>query len=127
MPSIEESILQLATRVLIKRVADAPQFDVAAFRRAMGARRLLPSFLPRGLRVERSRDPKLPGEWHTPEDVAPRRTILHLHGGYVHVLAERNGLDHQLTEAGGIFVAERLDAAPDLVGQVAQGLCSFHH
>lgn len=81
MPSIEERILQLATRVLIKRVADAPRFDVAAFRRAMSARRLLPALLPRGSRVEPSRDPKLPGEWHTPDDMAPRRTILHLHGG----------------------------------------------
>ncbi len=81
MPSIEESILQFASRVLIKRVADAPRFDLAAFRRAMGSRRLLPAFLPRGLRVSPSREPMLPGEWHHPEDMAPRRTILHLHGG----------------------------------------------
>lgn len=81
MPSIEESILGLAARVLIKRVADAPTLDVAAFRRAMGSRRLMPSFLPRGLLIEPSRDPMLPGEWHTPVDIAPRRTILHLHGG----------------------------------------------
>jgi monoterpene epsilon-lactone hydrolase len=81
MPSLESRFLAFTSRLMIRRVADGPTFDVAAFRRSMDARLLLPAFLPRGLRVEPSREPKLPGEWHTPADVAPRRTILHLHGG----------------------------------------------
>lgn len=81
MPSIEARLLELSSRLIIKRVMDAPTLDVAAIRRVMNARRLLPAFLPRDVRIEASRDPKLPGEWHLPADVAPRRTILHLHGG----------------------------------------------
>jgi epsilon-lactone hydrolase len=81
MPSIESRILAASSRLLIKRVMDAPTFDVVALRRAMNSRRLLPAFLPRGVRIEPSREPKLPGEWHLPTDAAPRRTILHLHGG----------------------------------------------
>jgi acetyl esterase/lipase len=81
MPSLEESILALSARVLMKRVMDAPTLDVAKVRRSMESRRLLPSLLPRGSRVEVSRDRMLPGEWHLPADVAPRRTLIHLHGG----------------------------------------------
>jgi monoterpene epsilon-lactone hydrolase len=81
MPSIEARLLEYSARILIKRVTEAPTLDVAAMRRAVNSRRLLPAFLPRGHRIETSHDPRLPGEWHTPADVAPRRTLLHLHGG----------------------------------------------
>ena len=81
MPSIESRILALASRFLIKRPLSAPRLDLARVRRSMESRRALPSFLPQGSRVETSRDPHLKGEWHTPADTAPRRTLLYLHGG----------------------------------------------
>jgi len=81
VPSIESHLLALTSRLMIKRAMSASRFDLARVRRSMESRRMLPSFLPRGLRIETSRDVHLKGEWHTPVDVAPRRTILHLHGG----------------------------------------------
>lgn len=81
MPSIEAHLLALSARLIIKRPLTASRLDVARVRRSMESRRLLPSFLPRGLRIEGSRDPHLKGEWHTPADIAPRRTLLYLHGG----------------------------------------------
>ena len=81
MPSIEAHLLALSARLIIKRPLTASRLDVARVRRSMESRRLLPSFLPRGLRIEPSRDPHLKGEWHTPAAVAPRRTLLYLHGG----------------------------------------------
>jgi len=65
----------------VKPALDAPTLNVGRVRRSLEARRLLPGFLPRGSRIEESREPALKGEWHLPSDVAPRRTILHLHGG----------------------------------------------
>lgn len=81
MPSPSASLLAVASRLLVKRTLDAPQLDLPAVRRAMLARRLLPELLPRGLTVSPSRDPHLKGEWLVPVDVAPRRTLLFLHGG----------------------------------------------
>lgn len=81
MPSIESHVLALSSRLIIKRALSAGRLDVERVRRSMNSRGLLPSFLPSGLRIETSREPHLKGEWHTPADVAPRRTILHLHGG----------------------------------------------
>ena len=81
VPSIESRFLAFASRLLIKRPLSAPRFDLARIRRSMESRRWLPSFLPYGSRVETSRDPHLKGEWHTPADMAPRRTLLYLHGG----------------------------------------------
>lgn len=81
LPSIEAHLLALSARLIIKRPLTASRLDVARVRRSMESRRLLPSFLPRGLRIEGSRDPHLKGEWHTPADIAPRRTLLYLHGG----------------------------------------------
>ncbi len=81
MPSIESRLLDIPARWVMKGALDTPRLDVARVRRALGALRWLPRFAPRGLRVEASRDPALKGEWHVPADVAPRRTILHLHGG----------------------------------------------
>jgi len=81
VPSIESRLLALAARLLVKRPLSAPRLDIARVRRSTESRRLLPSFLPRGSRIETSRDPHLKGEWHTPSDVAPRRTLLYLHGG----------------------------------------------
>ncbi len=81
MPSLSSRLLGLSSRLIVKRVMDAPQLDLPAVRRVMEARRLLPELLPRGLRVEPSRDPHLKGEWLLPVDVAPRRTLLFLHGG----------------------------------------------
>lgn len=81
MPSMESRFLALASRLLIQRPLAAPQLDLARVRRSMESRRWLPSFLPSGSRIETSRDPHLKGEWHTPADTAPRRTLLYLHGG----------------------------------------------
>lgn len=81
MPSLPARMLDVASRLLVKRVLDRPGFDLAAVRRAMRARQTLPDLLPRGLRVEPSREPHLKGEWLVPVDVAPRRTLLFLHGG----------------------------------------------
>ncbi len=81
MPSIETHLLALSSRLLVKRALSGGSLDVERVRRSMNSRRLLPAFLPRGLRIETSREPHLKGEWHTPADIAPRRTILYLHGG----------------------------------------------
>lgn len=81
MPSFAARVLEFSARLLIKRTVDAPTFDLRAVRRAMDSRRTLPSFLPRGVRITASGAPALQGEWHTPDDAVPGRTILHLHGG----------------------------------------------
>ncbi len=81
MPSLAARALALTSRLIVRRVLDAPRFDLAAVRRVMNARLLLPALLPRGLQVTPSREPHLPGEWLLPADVAPRRTILYVHGG----------------------------------------------
>ena len=81
VPSIESHLLALSARLIVKRALAATRLDIARVRRSMDSRRLLPSFLPSGLRIETSRDPHLRGEWHTPADIAPRRTLLYLHGG----------------------------------------------
>jgi len=66
---------------MIKRVLNAPRFDLAATRRAMGTRRLMPEFLPRGLRVTPSSGDALNGEWQRPAVVQENAVILFLHGG----------------------------------------------
>ena len=81
MPSLESRISAALSRIILKRPLDGPVFDLARVRRSMNARMLMPSFLPRGIHIEPSRDPHLKGEWITPDDVAPRRTLLYLHGG----------------------------------------------
>lgn len=81
MPSFTARVLEFSARLLIKRVVDAPTFDLRAVRRAMDSRRTLPSFLPGGVRITVSTEQALKGEWHTPDDTVPGRTILHLHGG----------------------------------------------
>lgn len=81
MPSIEAKLLELVTRLIVRPAFDAPTLSVPRVRRVIDARRWLPSLLPRGTRIEPSRDPGLRGEWVIPADVAPRRTILYLHGG----------------------------------------------
>jgi acetyl esterase/lipase len=81
MPSLSSRLLTAGSRILVKRPLSAARFDLARARRVMDQRLLLPEFLPRGLKVDASRDPHLRGDWLTPADVAPRRTLLHLHGG----------------------------------------------
>ena len=81
MPSFTARLLETSARLLIKRVIDAPTFDLRRVRRAMDSRRTLPGFLPRDVTVRVSTDAALRGEWHEPADAVPGRTLLHLHGG----------------------------------------------
>lgn len=81
MPSLNARIANLAARVLVKRVTNAPRFDLRAVRRAMTTRRLLPALLPRGVRVEPSREDALPGEWLHPRDARSDAALLYFHGG----------------------------------------------
>ena len=81
MPSLSARILAAVTRATMKRPFSGESFDLQRARKRMELVAKLPGFLPRGLRVERSTEPLLQGEWLIPADVAPRRTILYLHGG----------------------------------------------
>ncbi len=81
MPSPSARLFSVITRTMMKNPFIGRPLDVAKARKRMEIGTNLPSFLPRGLRVERSTEPLLPGEWLIPADVAPRRTILYLHGG----------------------------------------------
>ena len=81
MPSLRARLGNLASRLLVKRVTNAARFDLAAVRRAMSARLMMPALLPRGLRVEPSTDPALPGEWLRPREAAPGVAFLFIHGG----------------------------------------------
>lgn len=81
MPSLRARLANLAARVLVKRVTNAPRFDLARVRRAMAARLAMPAALPRGLRVEASREPGLRGEWLHPRDAVDGAALLFIHGG----------------------------------------------
>lgn len=81
MPSLLARLANIASRLMIKRVLNAPRFNLAATRRAMGTRRLMPEFLPRGLRVTPSSEDALTGEWQRPAVVQENAVILFLHGG----------------------------------------------
>lgn len=81
MPSIRARLANLAARLLVKRVTNAPRFDLARVRRAMAARLTMPAALPRGLRVEASREPGLLGEWLHPRDAVDGVALLFIHGG----------------------------------------------
>lgn len=81
MPSGSARVLAAFSRLLVKRPLDAEPFDLARARRAMAGRRNLPAALPRGLRVEPSRAPALPGEWLVPRGAQGDGAVLFLHGG----------------------------------------------
>lgn len=81
MPSIRARLANLAARLLVKRVLNKPTFSLAETRRAMGSRRTMPAFLPRGLRVSASTEAGLIGEWQCPVAAADDAVILFLHGG----------------------------------------------
>lgn len=81
MPSLRARLANLAARILVKRVTNAPRFDLAAVRRAMGSRLTMPAALPSGLRVEPSKEPGLPGEWLHPRGAKPGAALLFIHGG----------------------------------------------
>lgn len=81
MPSLRARLANLAARVLVKRVTNAPRFDLAAVRRAMASRLTMPAALPWGLRVEPSREPGLPGEWLHPREAMAGAALLFIHGG----------------------------------------------
>lgn len=81
MPSLRARISNLACRLLVKRALNKPAFDLAAVRRAMGARRGMPNAYPAGLRIEQSTEAALPGEWLLPAKILSDRTIVFLHGG----------------------------------------------
>lgn len=81
MLSLRARLANLAARVMVKRVTNAPRFDLAAVRRAMSSRLTMPAALPRGLRVDASTDPALPGEWLHPREAAPGVALLFMHGG----------------------------------------------
>lgn len=81
MPSIRARLANLAARLLVKRVTNAARFDLAKVRRAMASRLTMPAALPRGVRVEASREAGLPGEWLRPRDAADGVALLFIHGG----------------------------------------------
>lgn len=78
MPSLAARVMDVAVRALIKRRVEGVT-DVEKIRKVM--EKPWSPFLPKGVRIEPSTAPGLVGEWLTPEDHAPRRTILYLHGG----------------------------------------------
>lgn len=80
-PSFNARIISRLCRILLKQPLLGKKLDVPFARRRLALPGRLPEMLPRGLRVEPSRDPVLKGEWLIPADVAPRRTLLYLHGG----------------------------------------------
>jgi monoterpene epsilon-lactone hydrolase len=80
-PSLMARAAALFCRVLLKRPLMGKRLDLPFARRRLELPSRLPQFPPRGLRVERSTEPLLKGEWLIPEDTAPRRTLLYLHGG----------------------------------------------
>jgi monoterpene epsilon-lactone hydrolase len=80
-PSLRARLASLACRLLLKRPLMGRRLDLPFARRRLTLPSLLPAMLPRGLRVERSTEPLLKGDWFIPADVAPRRTLLYLHGG----------------------------------------------
>lgn len=81
MASLSAQVMNLASRILVKRVLNKPTFNLQAVRRAMGARLTMPALLPRGLAVTASCDSVLRGEWQVPRDVQTDGVILFLHGG----------------------------------------------
>lgn len=81
MPSLRARFGNLASRLFVKRVTNAARFDLAAVRRAMGSRLLMPALLPRGLRVEPSDRFPLRGEWLRPRTATPGVALLFVHGG----------------------------------------------
>ncbi len=81
MPSLRARLANLAARLLVKRVMNAPQFDLRAVRRAMASRRTMPALLPRGLRRTPSAEWPLRGEWLRPKSARPGAAVLFLHGG----------------------------------------------
>ncbi|HRQ77749.1 MAG TPA: alpha/beta hydrolase [Gemmatimonadaceae bacterium] len=81
VPSLRARLANLAARVLVKRVTNAASFDLARVRRAMASRLTMPAALPRGLRVEASHEPGLPGEWLYPRDAFDGVALLFIHGG----------------------------------------------
>lgn len=81
MPSMRARLANLAARLLVKRVTNAARFDLAKVRRAIASRLTMPAALPRGVQVEPSREPGLPGEWLRPRDAANGVAMLFIHGG----------------------------------------------
>lgn len=81
MASWSAQLLQFVSRHLVKRVLNAERFNLRAVRRAMSSRLTMPAALPRGTRVDASRDAALPGEWITPRTVRRDGVILFMHGG----------------------------------------------
>ena len=81
MPSLRARLANLAARLLVKRVLNKREFSLAATRRAMASRTMMPALLPRGLHVTTSHEAPLPGEWQRPTQAATDAVILFLHGG----------------------------------------------
>ena len=81
MPSLSARLSNAIARVMVKRVLNAPGFNLRAVRRAMASRTGLPNAFPSGVRVERSTAPELPGEWITPAQVHTAGVMLFMHGG----------------------------------------------
>jgi acetyl esterase/lipase len=81
MPSLSARVANLIARVQVKRVLNAPKLDLQAVRRAMAGRTGMPNAFPAGVRIERSTDTMLPGEWITPSRVTTNGVILFMHGG----------------------------------------------
>jgi acetyl esterase/lipase len=80
-PSFVARVSAAFARVLLKRPLSKRPVDVSRARRTLGMVGWLPAWLPRGMQVVPSTEPLLKGEWLIPEDIAPRRTLLYLHGG----------------------------------------------
>ena len=59
-------ILAIGARRLVRSALDAPTCDFALIRRRMNIRRRLPTWLPRGLRVESTTLGGVPCDWLTP-------------------------------------------------------------
>lgn len=81
MPSLRARLANLAARLLVKRVINGPQFDLAAVRRAMASRLVLPAALPRDVRVLPASAGEARGEWLHPRDATPDAALLFIHGG----------------------------------------------
>lgn len=81
MPSLAIRLMAIGARRLVRSALDAPTCDFALIRRRMNIRRRLPTWLPRGLRVESTTLGGVPCDWLTPRRARPGRAVLYLHGG----------------------------------------------
>ncbi len=79
-PSLLSRLANGLSRLLLKRPLRGKRLDLALARRRLGLVGWMP-LVSSGVRVERSVDPLLKGLWFLPDDAAPRRTLLYLHGG----------------------------------------------